>query len=91
MQRIDAARAAPAATGHDPLQIDRLGGAIGILRSTHHPNAAMAAAFHDRNWWRAEARRAGSDWPGVLAPHAAIVAAWRRRHDPDYGDAGGAP
>jgi len=41
----------------------------------------------NRNWWRAEARCAGSDWSGVLALHVAVVAAWRRRHDPDYGSA----
>jgi hypothetical protein len=87
MLGIDAARAAPAATGRDPQLIDRLGGAIGIPRSTDHPNAATAAAFHEREWWRAEARRVGSDWPGILALHATMVAAWRRQHDPDYGEA----
>ena len=40
---------------------------------------------HDRAWWRAEARRVGSDWPGILALHSSVVATWRARHDPDYG------
>jgi hypothetical protein len=39
---------------------------------------------HDRNWWRAEARRLGSDWPGILAVQAEVIARWRARHDPDY-------
>jgi hypothetical protein len=38
----------------------------------------------DRAWWRREAARAGSDWVGILATHAKAIAAWRRRHDPDY-------
>jgi hypothetical protein len=45
------------------------------------------ALVHDRPWWRLAAVRLCSDWPGVLALHAAAVAAWRRRHDPDYGGA----
>jgi hypothetical protein len=40
--------------------------------------------FRDRAWWRAEAHRVGTDWAGIIALHAAVVAAWRRRHDADY-------
>jgi hypothetical protein len=87
MLSVNAARAAPAATGHGPQITDRLGGAIGIPRSTDRPDAATNATVHDREWWRAKARCAGSDWPGVLALHAAVVALWRRQHDPDYGGA----
>jgi hypothetical protein len=46
-----------------------------------------AAAHRDRTYWRREAARLGSNWPSVLALHAAVVAAWRTRHDPDYGGA----
>jgi hypothetical protein len=69
--------------------IDRVGSAIEIGNSTPQHATATVAAFHDRNWWRVEARRVGSDWGGVLAVHAKVVAAWRRRHDPDYGGLAG--
>jgi hypothetical protein len=87
MRPIKAARPAPAATGREPRRTDRHSGAIDSQNNiTQHP-APTAAAFGDRDWWRAEARRVGSDWSGVLALHAAVVAAWRRRHDRDYGGA----
>ena len=75
------------ATGRDPQVTDRAGGAINVGSSTPQHTAATAAAFRDRDWWRAEALRVGSDWPSVLASHAAVVAAWRRRHDANYGGA----
>jgi len=78
------ARAAPAANGRDPRVIDRLGGAIGLPRSTTRPSAATDAAHHDRAWWRAEARRVGSDWPGVLALHVEVVNTWQRRHKSNF-------
>ena len=28
----------------------------------------------DRDWWRAEAARVGSDWNGIIAGHVAVVA-----------------
>jgi hypothetical protein len=40
-------------------------------------------AYHDRDWWCIEARRLGSDWPGLLRLQAEVIAAWRARHDPD--------
>ena len=39
---------------------------------------------HDRAWWRIEARRLGTHWPGILRLQAEIIATWRSRHDPDY-------
>jgi hypothetical protein len=61
---------------------------------THFANDPLNPSFradvhHDRAWWLLEARRVGSsDWPAVLALHAAAVGAWRARHDhPDYGGA----
>jgi hypothetical protein len=39
---------------------------------------------HDRTWWRIEARRLGSDWPGISRLHAEVVTTWRARFDPDY-------
>jgi hypothetical protein len=44
-------------------------------------------ANHDRAWWRIEARRLGSNWPGILRLQAEVVATWRSRHDPDHGRA----
>ena len=40
----------------------------------------------DRNWWRRKARRLGSDWPSVIAPHTAVVMSWRAHHDPHFAD-----
>ena len=85
MLATDAARATPAATGRDPQVSDRAGGTIDFGSSTTQHAAATVAACHDRNWWRTEGRRVGSNWPGILALHAEVVAAWRRRRDPDYG------
>jgi hypothetical protein len=42
---------------------------------------------HDRAWWRVEARRLGSDWCEILRLYVEVVAAWRTRHDQDYGRA----
>jgi hypothetical protein len=42
---------------------------------------------HDRAWWRIEARRLGSDWPGILRLQAEAVFGWRARHDPETRDA----
>jgi hypothetical protein len=64
----------------------RAGGHNRKRNSTVPNTAPTAAAHHDRAWWRLEARRVGTDWDGILALHAAVVAAWRARHD-----AGGAP
>jgi hypothetical protein len=53
--------------------------------NSHRPRATQvggAASAHDRNWWRSEARRLGSDWAGILALHAAVVTAWWKRHEP---------
>jgi hypothetical protein len=40
---------------------------------------------HDRAWWIIEARRLGTDWPNILKLQHEIIAAWRQRHDPEYG------
>jgi hypothetical protein len=61
MPAQDTERAAPAATLRAPQEIDRLVGAIDTSRSTLGETAATATAHHDRDWWRLEARRAGSD------------------------------
>jgi hypothetical protein len=45
-----------------------------------HPDTL---AHHDRAWWRIEARRCGSHWPGILRLQAEVLAAWRARHDCD--------
>jgi hypothetical protein len=82
MHGIDAARPAPVATGREPRMSDQAGSAIGIPNSTAHHRPAIADnAPRARSWWQREARRVGSDWPVVLALHAAVVAAWRARHD----------
>jgi hypothetical protein len=79
------ARAAPAGTGRDPRITDRLSGAIEIIStSTAGHAAATDAAHHDRAWWRAEARRLGSDLPGVLALHVEVVNTWQRRHKSNF-------
>jgi hypothetical protein len=45
------------------------------IRSNTVPKAtASAVAHHDRAWWRAKARRAGSDWPAMIALHFTIIA-----------------
>jgi len=54
----------------------------GSTEATGHNRRASPA--RDRAWWRGEARRGGSDWPGVLALHVEVVNTWRRRHDPDF-------
>jgi hypothetical protein len=51
------------------------------------PHIDQDTIVHDRSWWRLEAARLGTDWPGVLASHAAVVVACRRRHDRDGGTA----
>jgi hypothetical protein len=38
---------------------------------------------HDRAWWRHEARRHDSDWPGILRLQAEVVSGWRAHHDSD--------
>jgi hypothetical protein len=60
MLLINAARATPAATGRDPPE-DRLGGSI----KTNNQFFLEKASFHDREWWRSEAVRLGSDWQSV--------------------------
>jgi hypothetical protein len=40
----------------------------------------------DRDWWRREVERFGSDWRGVIALHTAAVMSWRFHHDPDCAD-----
>jgi len=84
MFAVNAARAVPA-TGHDPRVTDRHSGAIENSPITAGQGTATDAPNRDRAWWRAEARRVGSDWPGILALHSSVVATWRARHDPDYG------
>jgi hypothetical protein len=81
MSAQDAARAAPAGTGRDP-QVDRFVGTIDTPPSISSETAATPATYHDRDWWRFEAHCSGSDWPAVLVLHAAVIAAWRARHDP---------
>jgi hypothetical protein len=82
MSFLESARAAPAATGRDPQVIDQLVDAISTPPTIFGETAATAAAHHDRDWWRLEAHCNGGDWPAVLALHAAVIAAWRTRHDP---------
>jgi hypothetical protein len=41
---------------------------------------ATAATFHDREWWRTEGRRVGTNWRVVLALHTAAVPPY----EPDY-------
>ena len=82
MRPINVARPAPAATGREPRRTDRHSGTIGSQNNTTRHPAATAVAFRDHGWWRGEARRVGSDWTRLLALHAAVVAAWRRRHGP---------
>jgi hypothetical protein len=56
-----------------------------LNRSSLHFASQLSPPYRERLWWRAEARRVGSDWSGVLALHARVVTVWRARHDPDYG------
>src|SRR5438034_1214642 len=81
----NAARPAPAETGREPRVTDRLGGTIDLTNSTLAAQTATSPIYRDRDWWRAEARGRASDWSGVLALHAVVVAAWRARHDIDDG------
>jgi hypothetical protein len=75
----ESARAAPAGTERDPQVI----GAIDTSPSTSGETAATTTAHHDREWWRVEARRVGSDWPSILNTYAAAVRSWRILHDVD--------
>ena len=77
MIATNGARAAPAATGHDPPVTDRHSGTIESPPNTAGHAAATDAA-HDRAWWHIEARRVGSDWNGILALHADFIRAWRK-------------
>ena len=81
MSAQDMERAASGATVRDPQVIDPLVGAIDTSPSTSGETAATTAAHHDREWWRVEARRMGSDWPSILNTYAAAVRAWRILHD----------
>jgi hypothetical protein len=83
MSPQDTKRAAPAGTVRDPQEIDRLVGAIDTPPSTSDETAATTTAHHDREWWRVEARRVGSDWPSILNTYAAAVRSWRILHDVD--------
>jgi hypothetical protein len=74
----DTKRAAPAATVRDPQVIDRL---VGAIDSTSGETAATTTAHHDREWWRVEVRRLGSDWPSILKTYAVAVRGWRILHD----------
>jgi hypothetical protein len=38
------------------------------------PIPKEAEALHDREWWRAEAPRLGTDWEGIIATHFDILA-----------------
>lgn len=83
MSSQDTKRAAPAGTERDPQVIDRLVGAIDTSPSTSGKTAATTTAHHDREWWRLEARRVGSDWPSILKTYAVAVRGWRILHDVD--------
>jgi hypothetical protein len=59
--------------------------------SRHREQNDGTEPARDRDWWRAEAHRVGSDWSdllarygAVLAGYGAIITAWRERHDPNY-------
>jgi hypothetical protein len=67
MSSQESVRAAPAGTGRDPQLSDRLVGTIKTTPSTSNETATTPVTHHDRDWWRLEARRIGSDWPAVLA------------------------
>jgi hypothetical protein len=61
-----------------------------MVATQHNPrvsetlaNASSRCHYHDRAWWRAEARRLGSDWPGIEQLHWEVVAALRARHGRD--------
>ena len=85
MSGVNAARPAPAPAEREPRKTDRAGQHDHNRDSTLPHTVATVAAHHDRAWWRLEARRVGSDWSGVLALQAEMVARWRARHDPDEG------
>src|SRR5262249_1110256 len=53
----------------------------GTSPRTSGKTAATINGHHDREWWRVEAHRVGSDWPSILNTHAAAVRAWRILHD----------
>jgi hypothetical protein len=40
----------------------------------------------NREWWRREAARVGSDWSSIIALHTAAVMSSRIHHDPDCAD-----
>jgi len=91
MSAQDKKRAVPADTVRDPQVIDRLVGAIDTPPSTSGKTAATTTAHHDREWWRVEAHRKGSDWPSILNTHAAAVRAWRILHDVDQEEPSACP
>jgi hypothetical protein len=80
MSAQDTERSAPAGTRHNP-QDDRLLGTINASNTTSSEAAATAVAHHDRDWWRDESARLGSDWRSLLALLDAVIAARRARHD----------
>jgi hypothetical protein len=41
----------------------------------HDHRSQPHAKLHDRDWWRVESRRLGTDWSGILALHSDVVAA----------------
>lgn len=61
-----------------------MAGAVRQPRPAAPKQRGAENSVHDRAWWRAEARRVGSDWHGILKLHLEVIACWRARHDPDY-------
>lgn len=60
------------ATGHGPQIAVRLVGANSFSPSTACTTSATDV-LRDRDWWLGEVRRIGSDWPGILRLHFAVL------------------
>jgi hypothetical protein len=58
---------------------------IGPRCSTGCGDARPVVICRDRQWWRAEARRAGTDWDSIIAQHLEVLRRLRIRHNPDGG------
>jgi hypothetical protein len=83
MSEQDTKSAAPAGIVYDPQVIDRLVGTIGTSRTTSGKTAATITGHRDREWWRVEACRIGSDWRSILKTIAGAVRGWQILHDVD--------
>jgi hypothetical protein len=63
MCSLEGARATPAAAECDPQVVDRLGGSINEAPTT--AGTSTASLHRDREWWKAESARIGTNWQSI--------------------------